>query len=99
MDFDVIAWNRHQSYEVRKLVISLIITPKPKYEYILELKIDNMNVNDLSAPRRMTRLLNMFSNYLDWTNEDGSQVTPVYMASAGQLGEIQVPNRLSDPEG
>ena len=99
MDLDVIAWNRQQSYEVRKLIISLDIVRKPKFDFIVELKIDNLNVKDLCNPRRMNRILNIFSNFLDWTHEDGSPVTPVYMASAVELGENPVPLRPNEAEG
>ncbi|CAL8111944.1 unnamed protein product [Orchesella dallaii] len=99
LNLDVIGFNRYDNYDVKQLIISLEIMRREPMEYIMELKIDNMNIRDLCIPRRMNDLRNVLAENLGWKKKDGNRVVPVYMASAVDVGENRVPLRPNEAEG
>jgi len=99
INLDVIGRNKNEGYDVRKLVIQLEILRTNPLDYILEMKIDNMNVKDLCIPRRMNDILSVLSDQLGWTKKDGTKVVPVFMASAVAVGQNRVPVKPTDAEG
>ncbi|ODM98255.1 Epsilon-sarcoglycan [Orchesella cincta] len=99
LNLDVIGFNRYDNYDVKQLIISLEIMRREPMEYIIEMKIDNMNIRDLCIPRRMNDLRNVLAENLGWKKKDGNRVVPVYMASAVDVGENRVPLRPNEAEG
>lgn len=99
LNLDVIGWNRYDNYEARQLIVSLEIMRKEPMEYIVELKVDNLNIRDLCIPRRMNDLTNVLAEHLNWRQKNGNNVVPVYMASAVDIGENRVPLRPNEAEG
>lgn len=99
LNLDVIGWNRYDNYDVRQLVISLEIMRKEPMSYLMELKIDNLNIRDLCLPRKMNELKTILSEHLGWTQKNGNPVAPVFMASAVDIGENRVPLRPNEAEG
>ncbi|CAG7720218.1 unnamed protein product [Allacma fusca] len=99
VNLDIVGWNHYQNYDVRLLRISMDVIKKDPLEFIIELKIDNLNVKDMCNPRRMDMLLDVLKDQLGWTQIDGSKVVPAYLASAVAVGENRVPLRPNDAEG
>ena len=69
------------------------------YEFVVELKIDNLNVKDICKSKRMEKVIGVFTKYLNWHKLSGEPVRPVYLASAVELGENRVPLRPGESEG
>lgn len=99
LNLDVIGWNRYDNYDARRLIVSMEIMRKDPLEYIVEMKIDNVNIRDLCIPRRMNDLTNVLAEQLGWKQKNGNKVVPVYMASAVDIGENRVPLRPNEAEG
>ncbi|XP_072935659.1 uncharacterized protein Scgalpha isoform X2 [Epargyreus clarus] len=93
---EVIGLNR-QDYETRRVLLTLKIHPKEHMaRYEVELKIDNLNVEDLLDEHRMTRLKDILRTQL-WT-ESSHDLYPTFLASAIDLG-ARLPLKPSDGEG
>ncbi|CAH4036985.1 unnamed protein product [Pieris brassicae] len=93
---EVIGLNR-QDYETRRVLLTLRVQPKlnmAKHE--VELKIDNLNVEDLLDEHRMTRLKDILLTKL-WTESSGD-LYATFLASAIDLG-ARHPLKPSDGEG
>ncbi|XP_045486118.1 uncharacterized protein LOC110998769 isoform X1 [Pieris rapae] len=93
---EVIGLNR-QDYETRRVLLTLRVQPKlnmAKHE--VELKIDNLNVEDLLDEHRMTRLKDILRTKL-WTESSGD-LYATFLASAIDLG-ARHPLKPSDGEG
>ncbi|KAJ8879221.1 hypothetical protein PR048_019827 [Dryococelus australis] len=87
----------HKSYETRQRVIHINVHKKEdpaKYE--VQLKIHNLNVEDMFDSHRLDRLLNVFRKKL-WTESD-EDLYVTFLASAVQLGG-RLPLRPSEEEG
>jgi hypothetical protein len=95
----VIARNRNESYEVRLLVITFSVTPQLPQEFVVELKIDNMEAIEFCNEKEVFRLSNIFSHYLNWMKGDGSPLKPVYLTSPARLGQNHFPVRPFEAEG
>ncbi|XP_045506640.1 uncharacterized protein LOC123702859 [Colias croceus] len=93
---EVIGLNR-QDYETRRVLLNLRIEPKIKMAtHEVELKIDNLNVEDLLDEHRMTRLKDILRTKL-WTESSGD-LYATFLASAIDLG-ARLPLKPSDGEG
>ncbi|XP_068625653.1 alpha-sarcoglycan [Battus philenor] len=93
---EVIGLNR-QDYETRCVLITLNIQPKENMAlHEVELKIDNLNVEDLLDEHRMTRLKDILRMKL-WT-ESKQDLYPTFLSSAIDLG-ARLPLKPSDGEG
>ncbi|XP_045539929.1 alpha-sarcoglycan isoform X2 [Papilio machaon] len=93
---EVIGLNR-QDYETRRVLIVLKIQPKENMaRHEVELKIDNLNVEDLLDDHRMTRLKDILRMKL-WT-ESKEDLYPTFLSSAIDLG-ARLPLKPSDGEG
>lgn len=93
---EVIGLNR-QDYETRRVLLTLTIEPKENMaSHEVELKIDNLNVEDLLDEHRMTRLKDILRAKL-WT-ESSKDLYPTFLASAIDLG-ARLPLKPSDGEG
>lgn len=99
LNLDVIAWNRYDNYDVRQLIVSLEIMRKEPMEYVMEMKIDNVNIRDLCLPKRQNDLISVLSDQLGWKMKNGNPAVPIYMASAVDIGENRVPLRPNEAEG
>ncbi|XP_075986812.1 sarcoglycan alpha [Anticarsia gemmatalis] len=93
---EVIGLNR-QDYETRRVLLMLDIRPKEKMaRHEVELKIDNLNVEDLLDEHKMTRLKDILRTKL-WT-ESSQDLYATFLASAIDLG-ARLPLKPSDGEG
>ncbi|CAG9794865.1 unnamed protein product [Diatraea saccharalis] len=93
---EVIGLNR-QDYETRRVLLSLVIKSKENMaRHEVELKIDNLNVEDLLDEHRMTRLKDILKTRL-WM-ESSQDLYTTFLASAIDLG-ARLPLRPSDGEG
>ncbi|XP_045455467.1 uncharacterized protein LOC123665169 [Melitaea cinxia] len=93
---EVIGLNR-QDYETRRVLLNLKVQPKQNMaKHEVELKIDNLNVEDLLDEHRMTRLKDILRTKL-WT-ESSKDLYPTFLASAIDLG-ARLPLKPSDGEG
>ncbi|RVE52751.1 hypothetical protein evm_002624 [Chilo suppressalis] len=93
---EVIGLNR-QDYETRRVLLSLFVKPKVNMaRHEVELKIDNLNVEDLLDEHRMTRLKDILKTKL-WV-ESSQDLYTTFLASAIDLG-ARLPLRPSDGEG
>ncbi|XP_011548954.3 epsilon-sarcoglycan isoform X2 [Plutella xylostella] len=93
---EVIGLNR-QDYETRRLLLTLKIHPKEKKAlHEVELKIDNLNVEDLLDEHRMTRLKEIFRSKL-WI-ESSQDLYATFLASAIAMG-ARLPLRPNEGEG
>ncbi|XP_063389361.1 alpha-sarcoglycan isoform X1 [Cydia fagiglandana] len=93
---EVIGLNR-QDYETRKVLLVLNVHRREKMaKHEVELKIDNLNVEDLLDEHRMTRLKDIFRGIL-WP-ESNHDLYPTFLASAIDLG-ARLPLKPSDGEG
>ncbi|XP_031764263.2 epsilon-sarcoglycan isoform X2 [Galleria mellonella] len=93
---EVIGLNR-QDYETRRVLITLKVQPKEKMaRHEVELKIDNLNVEDLLDEHRMSRLKDILRTKL-WT-ESNQDLYTTFLASAIDLG-ARLPLKPEDGEG
>ncbi|KAL4707046.1 hypothetical protein ACJJTC_014325 [Scirpophaga incertulas] len=93
---EVIGLNR-QDYETRRVLLTLNVKPKENMaRHEVELKIDNLNVEDLLDEHRMTRLKEILKTRL-WI-ESNQDLYTTFLASAIDLG-ARLPLRPSDGEG
>ncbi|XP_013165335.1 PREDICTED: alpha-sarcoglycan isoform X2 [Papilio xuthus] len=93
---EVIGLNR-QDYETRRVLVVLNVKPKENMaRHEVELKIDNLNVEDLLDDHRMTRLKDILRMKL-WT-ESKEDLYPTFLSSAIDLG-ARLPLKPSDGEG
>ncbi|KAG7297332.1 hypothetical protein JYU34_019303 [Plutella xylostella] len=93
---EVIGLNR-QDYETRRLLLTLKIHSKEKKAlHEVELKIDNLNVEDLLDEHRMTRLKEIFRSKL-WI-ESSQDLYATFLASAIAMG-ARLPLRPNEGEG
>ncbi|XP_064074867.1 uncharacterized protein LOC113398086 [Vanessa tameamea] len=93
---EVIGLNR-QDFETRRVLLNLKVQPKENMaKHEVELKIDNLNVEDLLDEHRMTRLKDILRTKL-WT-ESSKDLYPTFLASAIDLG-ARLPLKPSDGEG
>nr|XP_049705074.1 uncharacterized protein LOC110381099 isoform X1 [Helicoverpa armigera] len=93
---EVIGLNR-QDYETRRVLLTLEIQHKEKMaRHEVELKIDNLNVEDLLDEHKMTRLKDILRTKL-WTESSGD-LYATFLASAIDLG-ARLPLKPSDGEG
>lgn len=93
---EVIGLNR-QDYETRRVHLTLDIRSKDKMaRHEVELKIDNLNVEDLLDEHKMTRLKDILRTKL-WT-ESNEDLYATFLASAIDLG-ARLPLKPSDGEG
>ena len=93
---EIIALNRH-TYETRRLVLPIFINEKlnpAKFE--VQLKIDNLNVDDMFDVERMERLKDVFRKQLWKDSEQDLYVT--FLASAVDLG-ARLPLNPKEGEG
>ncbi|CAG5014419.1 unnamed protein product [Parnassius apollo] len=96
INLEVIGLNR-QDYETRHVVVTLEIQPKENMaRHEVELKIDNLNVEDLLDEHRMTRLKDILRMKL-WT-ESKHDLYATFLSSAIDLG-ARLPLKPSDGEG
>ncbi|XP_050681946.1 alpha-sarcoglycan isoform X2 [Leptidea sinapis] len=93
---EVIGLNR-QDYETRRTILTLNILPKDSLaRHEVELKIDNLNVEDLLDQHRMTKLKDILRTKL-WLESNGD-LYPTFLSSAIDLG-ARLPLKPSDGEG
>ncbi|XP_039760493.1 epsilon-sarcoglycan isoform X2 [Pararge aegeria] len=93
---EIIGLNR-QDYETRRVLLTLNVIPKDNMaKHEVELKIDNLNVEDLLDEHRMTRLKDILRTKL-WI-ESSTDLYPTFLASAIDLG-ARLPLKPSDGEG
>ncbi|XP_037295880.1 alpha-sarcoglycan isoform X2 [Manduca sexta] len=93
---EVIGLNR-QDFETRRVLLTLRVQPKQNMaRHEVELKIDNLNVEDLLDEHRMTRLKDILRTKL-WT-ESSQDLYATFLASAIDLG-ARLPLKPSDGEG
>ncbi|XP_059050540.1 uncharacterized protein LOC131845492 isoform X1 [Achroia grisella] len=93
---EIIGLNR-QDYETRRVLITLKVQPKEKMaRHEVELKIDNLNVEDLLDEHRMSRLKDILRTKL-WT-ESNQDLYTTFLASAIDLG-ARLPLKPEDGEG
>ncbi|CAH2059581.1 unnamed protein product, partial [Iphiclides podalirius] len=93
---EIIGLNR-QDYETRRVLVTLRIHPKEDMaRHEVELKIDNLNVEDLLDDHRMTRLKDILRTKL-WT-ESRRDLYATFLSSAIDLG-ARLPLKPSDGEG
>ncbi|XP_045780319.1 uncharacterized protein LOC123877550 isoform X1 [Maniola jurtina] len=93
---EVIGLNR-QDYETRRVLLNLNVIAKDNMaKHEVELKIDNLNVEDLLDEHRMTRLKDILRTKL-WT-ESSTDLYPTFLASAIDLG-ARLPLKPGDGEG
>lgn len=93
---EIVALNR-KNYETRRITMPIHITEKlnpAKYE--VQLKIDNLNVDDMFDVERMDRLMDVFRKRLWKDSQDDLYVT--FLASAIQLG-ARLPLNPNEGEG
>ncbi|XP_049880683.1 alpha-sarcoglycan [Pectinophora gossypiella] len=84
-------------YETRRVLLTLQVRAKENMaRHELELKIDNLNVEDLCDQHKMNRLKDIFRMKL-WT-ESSQDLYATFLASAIDLG-ARLPLRPSDGEG
>ncbi|KAJ8715459.1 hypothetical protein PYW07_009941 [Mythimna separata] len=96
LTLEVIGLNR-QDYETRRVLLTLNIQQKEKMaRHEVELKIDNLNVEDLLDEHKMTRLKDILRTKL-WTESSGD-LYATFLASAIDLG-ARLPLKPSDGEG
>ncbi|XP_077296806.1 sarcoglycan alpha isoform X2 [Arctopsyche grandis] len=92
----IVALNR-QNYETRQIVIPLHIIKKENIAtYQVQLKIDNLNVEDVLDPYRMERLKDVFRKKL-W-KESAHDLHATFIASAIELG-ARLPLKPNEGEG
>ncbi|XP_053619851.1 alpha-sarcoglycan isoform X2 [Plodia interpunctella] len=93
---EVVGLNR-QDYETRRVLLTLKVEPKEKMaRYEVELKIDNLNVEDLLDEHRMSRLKDILRLKL-WP-ESSQDLYTTFLASAIDLG-ARLPLKPEDGEG
>lgn len=93
---EIVGLNR-QDYETRRVILTLNVQSKEKMaKHEVELKIDNLNVEDLLDEHRMTRLKDILRSKL-WT-ESSPDLYATFLASAIDLG-ARLPLKPSDGEG
>ncbi|XP_073963378.1 sarcoglycan alpha isoform X1 [Choristoneura fumiferana] len=93
---EVIGLNR-QDYETRRVLLTLKVHRREMMaRHEVELKIDNLNVEDLLDEHRMTRLKDIFRSKL-WL-ESSHDMYATFLASAIDLG-ARLPLKPSDGEG
>ncbi|CAH0597811.1 unnamed protein product [Chrysodeixis includens] len=93
---EIIGLNR-QDYETRRVLLTLAVDQKEKMaRHEVELKIDNLNVEDLLDEHKMTRLKDILRTKL-WTESNGD-LYATFLASAIDLG-ARLPLKPSDGEG
>ncbi|CAK1541177.1 unnamed protein product [Leptosia nina] len=93
---EIIGLNR-QDYETRRVLLTLRVQSKEiMATHEVELKIDNLNVEDLLDEHRMTRLKDILRTKL-WTESSGD-LYATFLASAIDLG-ARLPLKPSDGEG
>ncbi|XP_013185048.1 alpha-sarcoglycan isoform X2 [Amyelois transitella] len=93
---EVVGLNR-QDYETRRMLLTLKIQPKEKMaRYEVELKVDNLNVEDLLDEHRMSRLKDILRTKL-WP-ESSQDLYTTFLASAIDLG-ARLPLKPEDGEG
>lgn len=93
---EIVALNR-KNYETRRITMPIYITEKlnpAKYE--VQLKIDNLNVDDMFDVERMDRLMDVFRKRLWKDSQDDLYIT--FLASAIQLG-ARLPLNPNEGEG
>ncbi|XP_041985379.1 epsilon-sarcoglycan isoform X2 [Aricia agestis] len=96
LTLEVIGLNR-QDYETRRVLLTLKVHPKDNMAtHEVELKIDNLNVEDLLDEHRMTGLKDILRTKL-WT-ESSSDLYATFLSSAIDLG-ARLPLKPSDGEG
>ncbi|XP_065171271.1 epsilon-sarcoglycan-like isoform X2 [Atheta coriaria] len=96
VNLDVVALNR-KTYETRKHILPIHITEKLKpAKYEVQLKIDNLNVDDMFDLERMDRLKDVFRKKLWKDSDDDLYVT--FLASAIELG-ARLPVNPTEGEG
>ncbi|XP_050553795.1 uncharacterized protein LOC118270253 isoform X1 [Spodoptera frugiperda] len=96
LQIEVIGLNR-QDYETRRVLLTLDIQLKEKMaRHEVELKIDNLNVEDLLDEHKMTRLKDILRTKL-WTESSGD-LYATFLSSAIDLG-ARLPLKPSDGEG
>ncbi|KAJ4432976.1 hypothetical protein ANN_15233 [Periplaneta americana] len=96
LELEIVGLNR-KNYETRRRVVYMNIEEKPdpaKHE--VQLKIDNLNVEDMFDSYRLNRLLDVFRCQLWRESEDDLYVT--FLASAVHLG-ARHPLRPNEGEG
>ncbi|CAB3222981.1 unnamed protein product [Arctia plantaginis] len=93
---EVIGLNR-QDFETRRVLLRLDVRTKEKMaRHEVELKIDNLNVEDLLDEHKMTRLKDILRTKL-WI-ESNEDLYATFLASAIDLG-ARLPLKPSDGEG
>ena len=93
---EIVALNR-KNYETRRHILSIIVSKKLNpAQYEVQLKIDNLNVEDMFEVERMDRLKNVFKQQL-WT-ESVEDLYVTFLASAVKLG-ARLPLDPNDGEG
>ncbi|XP_062532345.1 alpha-sarcoglycan isoform X4 [Bombyx mori] len=96
LTLEVIGLNR-QDFETRRVLLTLKVEKKEKMaSHEVELKIDNLNVEDLLDAHRMNRLKDILRTKL-WT-ESSQDLYATFLASAIDLG-ARLPLKPSDGEG
>lgn len=87
---EIVALNR-KNYETRRHVLPIVITEKLNpARYEVQLKIDNLNVEDMFEVERMDRLKDVFRKRL-WKESD-NDLYVTFLASAIELGARLPPN-------
>ncbi|XP_067000391.1 epsilon-sarcoglycan isoform X1 [Anabrus simplex] len=96
LELEIVGLNR-RNYETRRRVVNMNIQPKEDpARYEVQLKIDNLNVEDMFDSYRLNRLLDVFRRKLWQESEDDLYVT--FLASAVQLG-ARLPLKPNEGEG
>ncbi|KAF4530480.1 hypothetical protein B566_EDAN014682 [Ephemera danica] len=96
IELEIIGLNK-ESYETRRRVVPMNIEEKPDAaRFEVQLKIHNLNVEDLFDTQRLSRLLDVFRSRLWPGSRDDLHVT--MLASAVRLG-ARLPLRPTEREG
>ncbi|XP_024936252.1 alpha-sarcoglycan isoform X2 [Cephus cinctus] len=92
---EIVGLNKH-TYETRYKILNISVHEKENLtKYEIQLKIDNLNVEDMLDYNKTEKLLNVFRNKL-WTEATDLYVT--FLASAVELG-ARLPLRPGEGEG
>ncbi|XP_059490687.1 alpha-sarcoglycan isoform X2 [Neocloeon triangulifer] len=96
IEIEIVALNK-ETYETRRRVVPLFVKQKQSpAQYEVQLKIHNLNVEDLFEAHRQNRLLDIFKQKLWTASADDLHIT--MLASAVQLG-ARLPLRPTEGEG
>lgn len=92
---EIISLNR-DSYETRKVQLTILCQPKKPAASVIQMKIDNLDWIHMMDPGRMEDLKNLFRN--DLWHESAKDLHVVFMESATKMG-ARLPLKPQQTEG